>query len=217
MNNKQITDLLHNSDILIRNSISDGEISGRVSAYGYDAEKLNEGLTLLEEAETLNKDQNVQYAEQYEATQKANEMIENFDETYALHRDLARAMFQDEAGYWEMLHLAGRRKTRKSEWLRKARDFYSNIKEHEELLNRMSPLGFTTEYLDSRLAELDAIEEAMREQVREAGEAQQATVDRDKKIDELQDWVNIYKNVAKLALMDKPQLLEKLGLLVRSE
>ncbi|MGQ1891580.1 hypothetical protein ACT29H_14160 [Thermophagus sp. OGC60D27] len=217
MNNKQITDYLHRSRILLRNSLDDQEILGRVTPLGFDAEKLNEGLALQQEAEATHQDQNIQYAEQFEATQKANNLIEKFDKTYGMHRDLARAMFQDETGYWEMLHLAGRRKTRKSEWLRKARDFYSNIKDNESLSTRMSPLGFTPEYLDARLAELDEIEEAMRQQVRETGEAQQATVDRDQKLDELQDWINVYKSVAKLALMDKPQLLEKLGLLVRSE
>jgi len=217
MNNKQVTDYLHRADILIQNSINDENILGRVSAFGFDAEKLNEGLTLLNEADAAQKDQNIQYAEQFEATQRANSLKEEFDKTYGMHRDIARAMFQDETGYWEMLHLTGRRRNGKSEWLRKARDFYSNIKDNEALINRMSPMGFTTEYLDSRLAELDEIEEAMRQQVRETGEAQQATVDRDEKLDELQDWVNVYKSVAKLALMDKPQLLEKLGLLVRSE
>lgn len=216
MTNKQITEYLLNTKKLISNSINDQSILNKVSPYGYDTEKLTEGQNLLNEADEKSKNQNIQYAEQYEATQRLHNLLESFDKTYGLHREIARALFEGEPGAWEMLHLTGRRRTALSDWLKKARHFYGNIKNNESLLNRMSELGFTTEYLDTRLTELDEIENAMMQQARESGEAQQATVDRDKKIDELEDWVNLYKSVAKLALADQPQLLEKLGLLVRS-
>ena len=53
-------------------------------------------------------------------------------------------------------------------------------------------------------------------QEKEKGEAQAATKARDAAIDELQDWLSDYLAIAKVALEDNPQLLEGLGVLVRS-
>ena len=52
--------------------------------------------------------------------------------------------------------------------------------------------------------------------LREKGDAQQATLIRDNKIDVLSEWVRDYETIAKIALMDQPQLLEKLGMIIKN-
>ena len=54
------------------------------------------------------------------------------------------------------------------------------------------------------------------QQKKEIGEAQNATEARDKKFDELAKWVSDLRAVARVALTDSPQQLEKLGILARS-
>lgn len=54
------------------------------------------------------------------------------------------------------------------------------------------------------------------QQKNETGEAQAATQARDKKLDELAKWVSDLRAVAKVALADDPQQLEKLGILART-
>ena len=47
---------------------------------------------------------------------------------------------------------------------------------------------------------------------REMGEAQQSTADRNAILDELEAWLADFYGVAKLALRDKPDSLQKMGL-----
>jgi anion-transporting ArsA/GET3 family ATPase len=53
------------------------------------------------------------------------------------------------------------------------------------------------------------------EQKKESGEAQEATEARDRKLDELASRISGLRAVAKVALDENPQMLEKLGILAR--
>ncbi len=53
-------------------------------------------------------------------------------------------------------------------------------------------------------------------QDKERGEAQEATLLRDAKLDELDQWVSDYKKIAQVAVSDSPQQLEQLGWVVAS-
>ena len=50
----------------------------------------------------------------------------------------------------------------------------------------------------------------------EKGQAQEATRLRNQKLEELEDYCRLLKTLAALALQDRPQLMESLGILVRS-
>ncbi len=53
-------------------------------------------------------------------------------------------------------------------------------------------------------------------QLKQKGEAQNATQIRDKAIDELSDWLSDFIAIARIALEAEPQLLESLGVLERN-
>lgn len=59
-------------------------------------------------------------------------------------------------------------------------------------------------------------QQAYADYIREKGESQQATQDKNKAFDAVTKWVSEFYAVAKIALEDQPQLLESVAKLVRS-
>ncbi|MBR8536871.1 hypothetical protein KDU71_14950 [Carboxylicivirga sediminis] len=56
----------------------------------------------------------------------------------------------------------------------------------------------------------------LREHVREMAESQAATQTKNDAIITLKDWMDDFYSIAKVALYNQPQLLEALGIFVRS-
>ena len=80
----------------------------------------------------------------------------------------------------------------------------------------MGRLKVTVEELNGTLQLITNLEAARAAYLREKGESQDATKQKDKAFGEMDDWMSAFYAVAKIALEDSPQLLESLGKFVRS-
>ena len=70
--------------------------------------------------------------------------------------------------------------------------------------------------IETQLTALADVKQAEATYVLERGESQQATKDRDAAFAAFEKWVREFYAIAKIALEDKPQLLESIGKFVRS-
>lgn len=84
-------------------------------------------------------------------------------------------------------------------------------------MNTLSQFGYTSQKLKQESDFLKKVRFQSQQQKKEIGEAQATTQARNKKIEELAKWISDFKAVAKVALEQNPQQLEKLGILVRTK
>ena len=209
-----IDERLTTAQVAIDNALSDEPIKELLVPFGYDDAKLNEGKALLEQTVTLNQKQDKEYGEQFAATQELHSLQTTAHKQYMDAVALARIKFRDDVKAWQALGLNGKRKVSLSGWVEQATKFYTNLIADSDLVTAMSGYGYTAEKLQAELDQVKTVPDANANQSREMGEAQAATKERDASLDDLDQWMSDFKTVAKIALKDHDQWIEKLGLAV---
>ena len=79
----------------------------------------------------------------------------------------------------------------------------------------LAEYNITEEQLKNGLIHIEMVENYADVIMREKGDVQNATKERDAKLEELSEWINDYELIAKIALKAQPQLLKKLGIVVK--
>ncbi|MCW3786041.1 hypothetical protein [Plebeiibacterium sediminum] len=218
MNKSKLTvpDFILQSSIRINNSLNDDSIFSKVSEFGYNAEKIETGKALLNEVITLsascNKKHNdvtIAYINKKNARNDAHQFISKY-------RSLAKIAFKNNTSAKTSLQLSGIYPLNYSGWLNQSKSFLRNILANNEWLSIMAGYGIDAVKLNDCLQKIDNVDALHQAILKAKGEAQNATLQRNKKIDELADWINDYEAVAKIALMETPQLLEKIGIIVKN-
>ena len=187
-----------------------------MAEFGYDETLLTEGKTLLtktRQAFDFNKKEDDETSEAYK---NFTELKENLAKTYTLHRKKGKVIFRKEPTTLNKLALTGSLPTAYIKWLETVKKFYTVASSDTDVQSKLVRLKITTEELNGTIELISNLELARAEYLREKGESQDATKLKDKAFEEIDDWMSEFYAVAKIALEDKPQLLESLGKFVRS-
>ncbi|HEX3045006.1 MAG TPA: hypothetical protein VHY08_09630 [Bacillota bacterium] len=212
----KIDDYLLAAQLLIVNCLSDPFIKEILNNFGYTEEKLTKGRALYDEVVALNNAQKKEFGEQIAATEELNELWDRADRQYMKTLKVARVALKDVTKADRATMLFGTRKESLSGWLEQVQRFYVNLLGAPELIGIMCEYGYTAEKLKAEAALVEQVAAKNFQQKKEMGEAQAATEARDKKLDELAAFISDLRAIAKVALNDDPQQLEKLGILARS-
>ena len=212
MSGKMIAKKLHKIENAILGVTTHSEIQAMMSAFGYTPERMNEGKILLNRAMSLVSSQVDNYGDQYEAHSEFERKYESAYAAYMITLKVARVAF---ISHTDMLTRMSANKDRSrslSGWLREARIMYDNLLAHHEALEAMAVFGYTAERLDAERSMVNEVEALYSKHLKKKGSAQQATLERDAAIDELCKWFGAFRSIARIALYEKPQLIEALGI-----
>jgi len=202
--------------LALTNARSDSDLSGPLAAFGYDAERLTAGWALYEAAAAAQQRFTQEYGEQYSASDAFGAAREAAQAVVSRFVKIARIALKDERGAVATLALEGPRKRTLAGWLAQARQFYANAQADAGVLAALGQFGVTPEQLAAGQAQVNAVEALAAAQKRETGEAQQATQARDGALEALDEWMDDFVAIARIALEENPQWLEKMGVLARS-
>lgn len=202
--------------ILLWNASDDSRIQVRLALYSYTEEKFNQGKELWQQTDSFGKMQDKEKNEQKEATNQFNEAWQQSISEIKRFKKLARLVFDNKPAAWNMLKLDTLNIAKFADWYADTDLAYSNILEHGEWLSSMQTFGYTNESITTQQTKLEMLKGLQQTQQQEIGDAQQATDDKWNSYNQLKDFCYKLREVAKIEFESDPQLLEKLGILVRS-
>lgn len=209
-----LPELLARARIFFANLRADDETGAILADFGYDDAAVTDALALVETVQAAETTQKLEYAEQYAATRALAEAVEALRVPYVRHVRLARVVFDRGTFGHDLLGLSGDRADAPAALAAQARTFYAGAA-NEAVAEALARVRITAETVAEQAARIAAVEAALATQRREMGEAQQATRARDAEEARLRAVLSDASEVAKIALADRPQMRERLGLLER--
>ncbi|MFJ1378529.1 hypothetical protein ACILE8_09195 [Capnocytophaga canimorsus] len=208
--------MLQNFGAMFENLSKEGDLKTELAEYGYDDTKIAEGKALYDEARKTFDANIKETREETSASLAFQEKYQNVQKKYSTHRKKARIVFEDNEEALRQLKLKGSAARAIAAAMEEMRAFYQLLDTTPNLLTPLKQLKINEEDVKNQLQELPEVEKAYATYLQEKGESQQATRDKNKAFETLDKWVSKFHKVAKIALEDRPQLLEALGKFVRS-
>jgi hypothetical protein len=212
MNGKLIAEQLQKIKNGIDGALNNPDILSRLSPYSYNVERIMKGRQMLDKTTELMLAQVGGYGNQYLASSEFDKVWSEGYSRYMVTLKVVRVVFKGQPERLMRLNATGKRNKSLSGWLRDARILYTHLSDTPEVLEKMEPFGYSAERIQEELRQLEEVEKMRTKQLNEKGIAQQATVERDKAFDELCNWYSDFRAIARIALYDKPQLLEVMGI-----
>lgn len=202
-----INGVLNNSEILLL-----------MEQFGYTKERIEkQGILLYNNTMELMISQKKEYGEQYTASTQVNNLWNVAYSDYMTTLRLCRIALKNKPGALHSIAATGTRKRSLTGFIDNARMLYNNLLTQTKYMDAVTSFGITNTKLDKGLSQIDELEGAYQDFLKEKGEAQNNTVLRDNAFDELYDWYSDFRATARIALQNEPQLLEKLGIVIKRQ
>jgi hypothetical protein len=211
-----ISERLNAANVAISNALSDAQIGKYLGEYGYQTPKLSEGKTLYEAADGAVKKQVAAMGDKKNASARQEAAEKRARTAYQNLAQVARAAFRGDKGSLASLGLDNPMPTPLPLFLTMATALFDNASHTAQIAATLAGFGYTTEKLSAERGKIVELSAAIQAHEAASGAAQQATSEQNKAMEALDYWMGAFIRVAKVALRDEPQLLEKLGILKRN-
>ena len=204
-------DLLKRAALAIDNTLADAQIRELMAAYSYTPEALAEARKLVDTARAASSAQLVAAGEQLQATAAFVQANAVARAAYQALAKLARASCDKPS--LTKLGLSGSEPQAAGAFMKAAFDLFDNAPQVPMLASRF---GYNAAKLAAERAKISALQAADQAQGTAMGAAQQATAQQQAAFKALQAWLAEYLKIARVALRQDPQQLEKIGVVART-
>lgn len=201
---------------LFTNSISDDEIRNAVGEFGYSEKKLAEGKRLYEDLDAIASEHNRKIGEKSTLHIAKQNKQKAVNRLYMKYLKIARIAFVDNVEAKNALLLDGVRERTYKKWYFQVHVFCSNLLENKEFLPFMESYGVSVTHIQDLKKQLNELSELTDKSMKLTGMVRMLTQKKQKQTLEVQNWVSDYIKIARIALEDAPQNLQKIGINVRN-
>ena len=215
MNSLSEAETLELYRVALNNTENQPEIANAMAEKGYDASVISQGKDLLAKARQLFDANRIEDNETSAAYSNFAHAKDALEATYGVHRKLAKVVFKNDGVTLERLGILGRIPRPYTSWMEKVKTFYSEVVADSALQSQLSRLNISIDEINTGESQIAVLETARENYLREKGESQEATKAKDGALEAIEDWMSDFYRVAKVALVNKSQLLESIGKLVR--
>jgi|SRR5690554_2466203 len=207
---------LERTRIALTNARTHEEIKAMLADFGMDEEKLDSGWSIYQHANSMKELNERESKESSLASMAYQKALDEFQALFKRHRDFVRIFFKDEPEVLVNLGVRGGFPESYKDLFTKSKAFYQAIQDDPALQDRLAAIKITPEAVADAMAKHGYLLSVRAKFDSEMGESQQATQSKNAALLQLKTWIDKFDATAKLALYDKPQLLEVLGIFVRS-
>ena len=207
--------IVYSKDWIV-NASNDPYISQQILEIGYDENRLNEGLA---QQQTTHDSRQKLISAKNKAKALGTELRKIFKEKskiFVADRRLLKSTFIRKIEIKEKIGLYGITKQNVPGFIIQARNHYNSLITEVDILSQVSKFNITAETLAEKLAGIDELEEAHRKFMDADKAVEDATDVFQKEYGKLIDWIREFQDACRIVLKDRIQLLEKVGVMVRS-
>ncbi len=214
---KSLEDRLFDAKKAAHNAFSSQEIRLLLEKYGYEKNRLKQGISLCETAEKCLLEQRTKKGELGSIIHAFDIAREKADKTYLPYMKVARIALQGDNSTLQKLNLKGDRKRAYPQWLTQVIQFYKGVLKEPGILERLKHFGITKEKLEAGMALVQEAESANVRKELKKGEVQAAIEKRNRAFQEMNKYVANLIKIARIATVDEPERLEALGVVYPSK
>jgi len=191
------------------------EIVILLKEYGYDIPQLTEGDDLLNVTVLTWKKNAIEGDEATEASAIYSKNLDKLTELYKIDRNKTKTLFRNDPVLLSRLQLAGSFPEPYLKLTNSATKLYEEILGDKDLQAKVAKVKIPLADVTSRMSLINVVKEARSNWQAEKGQSEDATIAKDQAMAKMDDWMDNFYAMAKLALMDHPQYLEALGIVVK--
>jgi len=213
---KSIPARLTHAEEIITTVAVDESIRGRLESTGYTESRFQEVKGLLEEAQRLETNQQVQLGKQTSATSTLNELTQVIRLKFVGDRRITRYVLKKDSVLVEELRLHLNTKKGREALIRQMTHFYEEVVKYPELMVKLSAdYNLTAELFASRREEVGTLIQAIQVQQYQVGLSRAATQERQEAMQELDTWMSAFIGVARVVFRGEETSLQKLRIHVQ--
>jgi hypothetical protein len=203
------------ADVALTNAMGDGEILKRLTENGYTPDRINQGRKLYQAA----RDASGSYArlttDQREREALAGKISKNAHQAYLSLAEAVRKIWPGEREQLLALGIHDQLPRTTAGFLAAAAVLFDAPLKDPELMDVLAELGYPKLLLVSERAKIDDLEKLVREEERSEEEIRQADQRLQQELKDLNEWMDRFIKKARVALQNKKDYLDKMGLLDR--